>query len=385
MKNMARKRVRLPLPAYIENICSVLEEAGYAAYAVGGAVRDFLLGREPHDYDVATAAQPFEALRLFPHTVATGLAHGTVTVVVQEGNVEVTTFRSDGAYHDMRRPDSVQFLSSVEEDLARRDFTVNAMAYSPRRGFCDPFGGKADAENKILRTVGNPKKRFEEDVLRVLRMYRFSAQLSFSIEAETEMAAREMAHFLLRISRERIFAELEKLLFYADGAHLANAISALGCILPDTNREPEKLERVAACLSMAGKWATLCGENTIKTLRALKAPRHLILSAGELAAYRYSGNIIADVATLKHTSPADFFAYLQNEEQEKNWKTARAEGVPVHMRQLALSGDDLIKIGFAGPEIGAALKSLFLYVIENPGNNNKEKLKEVAEWLYSEK
>ncbi len=385
MKNTEMKKMQLPLPNYVKEVCHALEKAGFSAYAVGGCVRDLLLGKSPHDYDVTTAARPEDIKRTFSHTVDTGISHGTVTVVLPEGTIEVTTFRADGTYSDNRRPDSVSFLADIDGDLARRDFTVNAMAYSPVRGFCDPFSGREDLQKKILRAVGVPLVRFEEDALRILRLFRFAAQLSFSIEEETAHAAERLVHTLSHVSRERIFAELHKLLQHAAAPDLQMAKPVLSYLLPQADLTERNLEKTATCTAMAGKWAQLCGEKAADTLRALCAGRNLILSAEELATYKTGGNIVADVATLRHTARADFFAFLQDEIKEREWNDAIEMGAPESIAQLAITGADLQNIGFCGREIGAALQKLFVYAIENPVNNKKEILREVATWIYRQK
>ena len=202
------------IPAPVRLVLDRLEENGYAAYVVGGCVRDLLMGRAPHDWDVTTSARPEETKVVFSdlRVIETGLKHGTVTVRVDDRNVEVTTFRIDGAYTDARHPDSVTFSDRVEEDLARRDFTVNAMAYSPKRGLVDAFDGRGDLEKKVLRCVGDPDERFGEDALRILRAARFAATLGFSVAPEVAEAMRDRALSLTRISAERVASELLKLL-----------------------------------------------------------------------------------------------------------------------------------------------------------------------------
>ena len=374
----------LSLPKHIEYICQRLEENGFASYAVGGAVRDLLMGRTPGDYDVTTAALPEDVKRIFPRTADTGLAHGTVTVILSEGICEVTTFRADGPYKDGRHPEGVTFVPHIEGDLQRRDFTVNAMAFSPTRGFCDPFSGRADLERKILRTVGEAEARFSEDALRILRLYRFSAQLSFSIEEKTDAAARKLAPALKKVSRERIFAELSKMLFYADGKNLENTEEILKQIIPFSPKGREVYDKAAKCRHEAGKWARLLGENGAAILASLRAPRALVLSVGELAAYKSGKHIVADVAGLRHTSAEVFFDYLDDKEAFAAFAAAKNMGVPTHMGAMPVSGNDLISIGFTGREIGKALEALFMYAIENPGNNSKEKLMEVANWIYKQ-
>ena len=203
----------MDIPAFAAGILRTLETAGYEAYCVGGCVRDALLGRMPEDWDIATAARPEETLALFgPDALPTGLRHGTVTIRRPGGSAEVTTFRRDGDYTDHRRPESVTFTASLEEDLARRDFTVNAMAFSLRGELRDPFGGREDLEERRIRCVGEPARRFGEDALRILRGLRFAAVLDFTIEPETAAALSSARGDLAAIAPERILTELRKLL-----------------------------------------------------------------------------------------------------------------------------------------------------------------------------
>lgn len=202
------------VPQPVRNVMDRIEAAGYPCYVVGGAVRDRLAGRVPHDYDLCTAALPRQVEDLFDDcpVIETGLRHGTVSVLMDGSPIEVTTFRTEGAYSDGRRPDSVAFVSDIEQDLARRDFTVNAMAWSPVRGLCDPFGGRADLQARCIRCVGDPDTRLREDALRILRALRFAAQRGFSIEPRTADALHRNKAQLSHVSAERITAELMQLL-----------------------------------------------------------------------------------------------------------------------------------------------------------------------------
>ncbi len=204
----------ISIPPYALDVVTRLEDHGFEAYVVGGCVRDSLMGRHPADWDVCTAATPEEVLRVFKrfHVIKTGLKHGTVTVRSRHQNVEVTTFRLDGGYSDNRHPDAVTFVSRVEEDLARRDFTINAMAYSPTRGLVDAFGGQADLAAGVIRCVGEPDERFHEDGLRILRALRFAARFGFELERETAASIRRNRHLLGNISAERLFKELKGIL-----------------------------------------------------------------------------------------------------------------------------------------------------------------------------
>ena len=200
------------LPGNVQEIITTLENAGYEAYAVGGCVRDTLLNKEPDDWDITTSATPEEAKALFLRTIDTGIQHGTITVLIGKETYEVTTYRIDGEYEDSRHPKEVIFTSNLLEDLKRRDFTINAMAYNDRSGIVDAFDGMQDLENKIIRCVGNPKERFTEDALRMMRAVRFSGQLGYEIELATANAVKELAPTLSRISAERICTELIKLM-----------------------------------------------------------------------------------------------------------------------------------------------------------------------------
>lgn len=211
------------LPDKVHKIIETLMAAGYEAYAVGGCIRDSILGREPNDWDITTSAKPEETKRLFLRTVDTGIKHGTVTVLLDREGFEVTTYRIDGVYEDARHPKEVTFTASLEEDLRRRDFTVNAMAYNEETGLVDIFGGMQDIENRIIRCVGNAEERFTEDALRMLRAVRFSAQLGYRIEDTTKEAIRKLAPNLKLISAERIQAELVKLVVSPHPEYLRTA------------------------------------------------------------------------------------------------------------------------------------------------------------------
>lgn len=224
------------LPEEVKKVLSMLEDAGFEAYLVGGCVRDFLLGTVPHDFDIATNALPEGTEKVFADfpVIETGLKHGTVTVFMNKMPLEITTYRSDGSYSDGRHPDQVHFTHSLEEDLARRDFTINAIAYSPKRGIVDLFGGQRDLRKEQICTVGEAKERFTEDALRIVRALRFSSALGFSIEEQTAAAARALKERLSIISAERIYTELTKLLCGENVRNvLINYPEILGVWLPE--------------------------------------------------------------------------------------------------------------------------------------------------------
>lgn len=265
--------MELKIPEKAEIILHTLEEAGYEAYVVGGCVRDSILGRSPDDWDITTSAKPEEVKALFRRTVDTGLIHGTVTVILDKEGFEVTTYRVDGEYEDGRHPKEVSFTASLEEDLKRRDFTMNAMAYNPKRGLVDLFGGVQDMENRIVRCVGNPMERFTEDALRILRAVRFSAQLGFSIEGETLKAISALAPNLKYVSAERIQVELLKLLVSPHPDYLRTAYEAgiTKEILPEFDRCMETEQNTPHhCYTV--------GEHTLQSLLNIRADKVLRLT-----------------------------------------------------------------------------------------------------------
>ena len=273
--------MKLTLDPGAAALLDALHAAGYAAYAVGGCVRDSLLGRTAHDWDLCTSALPQQVMELFgtEQCIPTGLQHGTVTIKYGGQLYETTTFRTEGSYTDGRHPDEVRFVPDVREDLARRDFTINAMAYNAAEGLVDPFGGQADLQNGLLRAVGEPQQRFTEDALRILRLYRFAARFGFALDAATARAARQLAPHLDCISAERIQEELAKLLAAPQpGAYLEPAVLAV--VLPELT--PAALEAakpvVDACPAgeenLPVRWAALLGAlGEADTRRVLKRLR----------------------------------------------------------------------------------------------------------------
>lgn len=267
------KTVKIRIPAGAEQILHRLEEKGFEAYVVGGCVRDSLLGREPHDWDITTSATPQQVKKIFPRTVDTGLKHGTVTVLLDREPYEVTTYRIDGDYLDGRHPSGVTFTRNLREDLQRRDFTINAMAYSDSRGLQDCFGGLADLEKGLIRAVGDPEKRFGEDALRIMRAVRFAAQLGYAVEEETLRAMKALAPTLSRISAERIAAELDKLLVspHPEMIRMAWECGITAVVLPEFDRCMETTQNNPHhCYSV--------GEHTIHSLMQARRDRVLRLA-----------------------------------------------------------------------------------------------------------
>ena len=273
--------MKLTLDPGAAALLDALHAAGYAAYAVGGCVRDSLLGRTAHDWDLCTSALPQQVMELFgaEQCIPTGLQHGTVTIKYGGQLYETTTFRTEGSYTDGRHPDEVQFVPDVREDLARRDFTINAMAYNEAEGLVDPFGGQADLQNGLLRAVGEPQQRFTEDALRILRLYRFAARFGFALDAATARAARQLAPHLDCISAERIQEELAKLLAAPQpGAYLEPAVLAV--VLPELTPESLTAAKSVVDSCPAGeenlpvRWAALLGAlGETDTRRVLKRLR----------------------------------------------------------------------------------------------------------------
>ena len=267
------KTVKIRIPAGAEQILHRLEEKGFEAYVVGGCVRDSLLGREPHDWDITTSATPQQVKKIFQRTVDTGLKHGTVTVLLDREPYEVTTYRIDGEYLDGRHPSGVTFTRSLREDLQRRDFTINAMAYSDSRGLQDCFGGLEDLKKGMIRAVGDPMKRFGEDALRIMRAVRFAAQLGYAVEEETRRAMKTLAPTLSRVSAERIAAELEKLLVspHPEMIRMAWECGITAVVLPEFDRCMEtEQNNPHHCYSV--------GEHTIHSLLQARQDRILRLT-----------------------------------------------------------------------------------------------------------
>jgi tRNA nucleotidyltransferase (CCA-adding enzyme) len=264
------KDFKIDIPKQVRMIIGILEQNGYEAFAVGGCVRDTILNRRPQDWDITTSALPHQVKELFNRTIDTGIQHGTVTVMLSRVGYEVTTYRIDGEYNDSRHPDTVEFTSDLIEDLKRRDFTINAMAYNPRMGLVDAFDGIGDIEKKIIRCVGNAQERFNEDALRILRAVRFSAQLGFDIEENTKNAIKKLAPTLKNISAERIHVELEKLIMSPHPGKLSDAyyLGITKVILPE-------FDRIMECPQNTPYHMYNVGEHTIKVMENTPATKEM--------------------------------------------------------------------------------------------------------------
>lgn len=256
------KEFKIDIPKNVRLIINILKQNGFEAFAVGGCVRDTILGRNPQDWDITTSALPHQVKELFHRTLDTGIKHGTVTIMMSKIGYEVTTYRIDGEYNDSRHPESVEFTSNLIEDLKRRDFTINAMAYNPEEGLVDAFDGMGDIERGIIRCVGKPEERFQEDALRILRAIRFSAQLGFDVDDDTMMAIRALAPTLKNISAERIRTELEKLIMSDHPEKLITAYDAgvTKIVLPE-------FDRMMECPQITPYHKYNVGEHTVKVVQ----------------------------------------------------------------------------------------------------------------------
>ena len=394
--------MQIQLPEKVQYIIQALEGAGFEAYAVGGCVRDSLLGRVPDDWDITTSARPLEVKAVFPRTIDTGIQHGTVTVMLGKEGFEVTTYRIDGEYEDSRHPKEVIFTANLIEDLKRRDFTINAFAYNDRSGIVDAFCGMKDLEDGVIRCVGEATERFTEDALRMLRAVRFSAQLGFSIEEKTWEALQELAPNLAMVSKERILTELTKTLL-SDRPENVCLIESAGLIpyISKTFRAvlgeelEERLKKSGALPASRGvRFAALLlnagEENAGRILRELKSDRETMDKTRLLVRWfsREIGQAPADIRRVMSAMEDTLFddlltlrETLRPEEARKMQeirKTAagiRERGECIRLRQLAVTGADLIACGLQpGPELGKTLNRLFEGVLEHPEWNQKETL-----------
>lgn len=390
--------VRIELPKDVRHIINVLMENGYEAYAVGGCVRDSILGRTPGDWDITTSALPMQVKALFRRTVDTGIQHGTVTVMLGKNGYEVTTYRIDGKYEDSRHPKSVEFTSNLVEDLKRRDFTINAMAYNDEHGIVDAFDGMGDLKRRIIRCVGKAHDRFDEDALRILRAVRFSAQLGFDIEDDTARAARELAPTLVKISRERIHTELNKLLLSGNPDYFSVVydLGVMKIIIPELeNIDAHKLDKIKHFIKKTSavlpeRYAALLScvdaDTAGRILKGLKLDNATILMASKLVKY-YNMNPVVSEAAVRHyinevgendaLRIIDFNISICGSELNKGYTDMRKICVMVkergdctELRNLKISGRDLMEAGFpAGKQLGEILQKLLCEVLDNPKFN----------------
>lgn len=448
--NYTAKRETLPmiLPEEVLYCIETLEEAGHRAYVVGGCVRDHLLGLTPHDYDMCTDATPEQICQLFSQheCIRNGEKHGTIGVVLAGTLYEITTFRKEGTYTDSRHPDWVEFVTDIKEDLARRDFTINAMAYSPTEGYIDPFGGQQDLQNQILKTVGDAQTRFQEDALRVLRGVRFGVRFGLMPETETLAAMNECAPLLDNIAQERIFSELSKLLLLIKAADLLRYSRIITQVIPElaptvdfqqnsphhaydvythtayvVEATPADLTlRFAALLHDAGKPSTYTTDETGRghfyghaeasskiadaALLRLKAPtalrtqavlliqQHMTPFVPDKKALRRRLSKLGDetIEQLLALQRADFCAKGVNTQEDPGFNLIdallaeiRLDGSCLAIKDLAVSGTDLLALGVQpGPHIGECMKLLLSLVQDEILENDKQDLLNAAKSFF---
>lgn len=427
------------IPDYVNRCIQRLEEKGFATYAVGGCVRDHLLGRTPQDYDLCTSATPEQMQQIFAdhRLVLAGKKHGTVTVISDGNPIEITTFRTEGGYGNHRHPDWVRYETNIEADLSRRDFTVNAMAYSPTRGLADPFGGQADLKNSILRAVGDPHRRFTEDALRILRGVRFAVRFSLTPEENTLQAMISLAPLMDNLSRERVFSELCKLLTLINAHQLRQYIPILTQVIPELkpivdfdqcsphhaydvythtayvveNTPPDLALRWSALLHDTGKsqsfykdetgrghfpeHAKLSAQIAQQVLLRLKAPNALREQVVELVAMHMIP-IVPDKRLLRRRLSQlgserlqQLLLLMEADTKSKGVEENSrfpfpeihallaeiiAEDSCLSLRDLAVSGHDLMALGLAGKQVGSCLEHLLRQVLDEALPNEKSAL-----------
>ena len=435
----------MKLPTYVTACLDALENAGFPAYAVGGCVRDAVLGKDPQDYDLCTAALPAQTQAVFQdhNLVLAGLKHGTVGVITSGGVVEITTFRTEGGYADARHPDWVKFVPHVEEDLSRRDFTVNAMAYSPKWGFRDPFGGQTDLQNHVLRAVGDPDLRFREDALRILRGVRFASRFHLTPDKATEQAMFSLAPLMAHLARERVFEELCKLLMTATAEDLLRFSPVITEAIPELKvqvgfdqRTPHHaydiythtahvVAHVPADLTL--RWAALLhdigkphcftvdegGRGHFKghagvgaeladdILRRLKAPNALreevvVLIGQHMTRMELDKKFLRRRLSRLGPEMLDKLLRLQQADMDskgvcKDSEKAQfaqvlsllaqiqEESTCLTLKDLAVDGNDLMALGFQGKAIGVCLNALLEQVLDETLPNEKSLLLKAAE------
>lgn len=396
----------MQLPQYVISVLNTLNKCGYEAFVVGGSVRDFLMGREPVDYDITTSATPDQIKDSFKNKniIKTGIRHGTVTLIEDGHAIEITTYRTESNYSDNRHPDRVSFTDDINQDLSRRDFTVNAICFNPQYGYLDPFGGRNDIKGKIIKTVGDPFLRFNEDALRILRAIRFASVLEFDVDFETEKAVRAIAVNLKSISMERIFSETKKLLLGNACADVLNDFYSVvcACVLPENSKikshpdfsallycEKDIYTRLAAffiCVSDSPKNAQSLATASLKFLKSdRKTAKCTELLVG--AFYNNSLKTDSDIKWLINKTGFELAFRLvelwrifnicndcEASAANKKIDYILKNGQCCDIGGLAISGNDLIDIKIPPIAIGGILNELLRAVINEKVENSKDEL-----------
>ena len=411
---------RYPVPAQIKELSSVFFSHGYRLYIVGGAIRDYLLGVENHDFDFCTSATPEQVMGMFKRVIPTGIKHGTVTIMIENTGYEVTTFRVESSYSDYRHPDKVNFTSDLEQDLSRRDFTVNAFACDCETGLIiDLFGGMRDLRCRKIRCIGVPDERFNEDALRLLRMCRFCSKLDFKADKKTLKSAGQLSSNIIHVSAERLHDETNKLLMSDNpqiGLSLMLQTGILKYIIPEFSDKTTSFDLIVSAVKTAAqrkspedvRWALffyLFGEDKadviMKRLKFSNSTREkvLILIRNQKEEYtpewtdasvkRFINKVGSDnlfslfeMQMCKKMVLEKSTVYPDYEEFKK--RTEKLKNDPLTLKDLSVDGTDLIKIGVSnGPDIGRILNILLNEVIDNPGNNTQSYLLSRARQLSS--
>ncbi len=395
--------MNLNIPKKIERILQKINSAGYEAYIVGGCVRDCFLQRQPQDWDITTSAEPEQIKKIFNRTYDTGLQHGTVTVLWEGEHYEITTYRIEGKYDDCRHPNNVTFTKSLKEDLQRRDFTINAIAYHPQQGIKDYFLGQKHIEQKIIKGVGNATERFQEDALRMLRALRFSAQIGFDIEQSTYEALQQQKELIKKISVERIHDELEKILLskYLEKINLLWQSKLLNEISPILSQKMEQYgEEVIKQMKKSPfdrmiRWTIFLQYMEAKQgeafLKYLKFDNDTIKTVVPLLKHLKDDIVLGEYELRKKANEITVeqlkrLLLIQQIQQKQNIKQLQQcfdkilqRGDCITLKELAVTGEDLIKLGIAkGKQIGNMLHFLLDVVHKNPEKNSKEILLQCA-------
>ena len=364
-----------------EYIINSLEASGFEAYAVGGCVRDSVLGREVTDYDITTSALPREIKAVFNNetVVETGIKHGTITVIIDRKPYEVTTFRVEREYSDGRHPDTVTFVSDLMSDLSRRDFTMNAVAYSHKKGIIDPFGGIKDIKAKTIRTVGDPSKRFSEDRLRILRALRFSSTLGFELEEATREAVFELSKGLVSVSSERVYAELKKLVSGKSAASVIESYKSVLSEIIDIQGDLSKLELLPEDFPM--RFSCVCGNSVVESLSHLRSDNEtkrlcaLFSSSEPIPKDRYLlKKYISALGRENALAVVKYRRAVFGEDLNLVAERIINSDECLFIKDLDINGNDIIALGITGKNVGEMLGLLLDSVLKDEIENKKEVL-----------